>query len=215
MKRFRKAAAAALMLTVLCLAVVTCGAETKTMRPLMSGMLKDIIAGKTFTARLDGYATVEGSDEATLMFVVCERDHFDPAVIESLAVGDEIVSGKGITYPVNSVKADEFGFCVNRDDPLEEALFFFKDETGDYIATNETDFPFWHDVIAFEVRADSSLVYKDFSDPEADEPTELDFAELMRRILNEEVFLDENNTSITFDDQGRLTVLLQNYSPFN
>ncbi len=204
----------ALLLAAMLAFALAAGAET--LRPEMSVLLRELVAGKTFrNVRLTGCVMEDGAGRATLTFALCERERFPAAQVEALVPGDTIVAG-GDIYTVRSVMDDEWGRIVNEGDPDEGCLIFDRhEEDGVYTATTDTDNPMWQTAVSITCEADGSLVYLDFSDPEDDEPIVLGFGELMRRIENEEIFLDENNTTITFDENGKLTELLQTYSPWN
>ncbi len=196
---------------VLCLSAA---AAAQTAEPAPSELLKKIVAGQTFTARLTGYGW-GGEGAIELTWLLCEREKYPAEEIESLQAGDQILAG-GTGYPVYTVTADEWGFFINEGNPQDaEALILTKNDDGDYTATNDTDNPFWQGTVTVEVKADPETPYLDWSDPEADQPVELTLKDMFERVVNDEIFLDENNTEITFDDDGNLESVLQRYSPWN
>ena len=196
---------------LLCLSLC---ASAETVRSLPSGDLASFVAGRTFTVRASGFATSEGADHATLSFTICERERFDAAAVEALKTGDEVETADGQVFQVTSIRADEFGFYLNEDNPYESQLIFTRQEDGSYTLTNENDYPFWRETFSFDVPADAGLVYLDWSDPEAEEPVRRTLADYIADYQDDTLF-DANNTQITFDESGRLTQLLRNYSPWN
>ena len=126
---------------------------------------------------------------------------------------DEIVYGNLSKTPVASVLTDEFGVTINVDTPYT-AVYFYELENGSYIAIDEDEHAHWHELFTLSVPADSGVIYRDWSDPEADVPTDRTFAELVEDIANDVLFYEEN-TTVTFDDAGKLIIVLRNYSPWN
>ena len=57
-------------------------------------------------------------------------------------------------------------------------------------------------------------IFRDFSDPEAEEPTDRTLNDFLK-MVSEEVSFNEDNTEITFDENGHLAVLLYKYTPWN
>ena len=187
-------------------------ASGKTVQPVMPEAFRALVAGKTFTARLMGYGWGDDPDSAVLTWQISEREAYPAEEIESLQPGDTIVAG-GERIPVASVRWDEWG-CVVSDAAEWSVLNLSKRDDGLYVATTDTDNPFWRPVFTIEVPADASLRYLDWSG-DTEEPVELTVRELKARLAGDEIFLDENNTEITFDEDGNLSVILQRYSPWN
>ena len=193
---------------------VTLAASAQTVQPQTSPLLLKLLAGNTFSARLNGCTfSDENMSDAMLEITIYERDEFAAEDIQKLQVDDEIIYGDQSKAPVLSVLADEFGITINIDTPYL-AVYFYELENGSYIAIDEEEHTYWHEVFTLSVPADSSVIYRDWSDPEADTPTDRTFAELVEDIANDVLFYEEN-TNVTFDDAGRLTVVQRNYSPWN
>jgi len=202
------------LLASMLLVFLAAGTLAQDVRPIPSEQFLNLVAGKTCPVRVSGYGTCgEEADivSASLSLTVCERDRFDPKVIESLQAGDVIHFGNGETVSVKEVASDDTGLTVKSED---EAYYFFKDEAGTYIATNETDNPYWKDVFTVEVPLEKEVVFRDFSDPEAKEATVLGFRELLQK-LTDGVSFQPYNAQVTFDENGKLTVFEYTYSPWN
>ena len=208
------------IIAALCVALIACmalaaSAET-VVRPQSDGIVKDLVAGKTFAARVNGYATFGEAPNARyeLSLVLCERERFAASDIENLKPGDELICARG-AYTVKAVNVDEYGYyIIDTTDYYDESLSCYKNEDGTYTISNQNDYPFWRDAVSFDIRLDSDLVYSDWSDPEADEPTKRTVDELMKEVTDDRLF-DANNTKVTFDENGKLTIFECTYSPFN
>ena len=206
----------ALMLA--CLAAVAC-AETPVSnlyRPETSETLKALVGGKTFEARITGWESAGEDEDArfSIMVTVCERDRFDPAAIENLKAGDIICFGDGTATMITEVSADEFGVLVKGSN--YDGYSFFKAEDGTaYIATTDTDNPFYTEVFTFSVPLEKDISFLDWSDPEnLDEPVKLGYDELVSHLV-EGTYFAPFNTKVTFDGNGKLTEFLYTYSPWN
>ena len=196
---------------VLCMSAA---AAAQTAEPAPSELLKKMVAGQTFTARLTGYGW-GGGDVIELTWLLCEREKYSAEEIEALQPGDQIVAG-GTSYPVHTIIADEWGFFINEGDSQgADVLILTKNDSGEYTATNETDNPFWLGTVTVEVLANPDAPYLDWSNPEAEQPVALTLKDMIERVSNDAIFLDENNTEITFDAEGNLESVLQRYSPWN
>ena len=202
-------------LAAACMLALSVGSvSAQTVRPLVPEDYKSLVAGKTFTASLNGYGWGEDiTDNLQMTWRISERETYAAETIESLQPGDELYAGNG-RYTVGKIEQDEWGYVVT-DEEGWTTLSFIKGEDGRYRATTENDNPFWTGVFTVEVQVSDSLRYLDWSDPEAEAPVELTVRELMERVSADEILLDENNTQITFDEEGRLSVVLQQYSPWN
>ena len=205
--------AVALLLCVM-LAGLSSVAGAQSVSPVSSLLLRQIVAGKTFTARLAGYAWWGDETEMILIFTLCERESYEKDQIESLQEGDEITVG-GFPYQVATVENDDGLIVVTVSGMLPETFHFWPGEDGYYTVTTDTDDPFWQGNITVECPVSPNAVYQDWSDGGAEAPVTHKISELMERLMNEEVFLDENNTEITFDETGSLSVVLQHASPLN
>ncbi len=177
--------------------------------------LKALIGGKSFDA---GIAAPEftGEDEdakLTVLVTIYERDRFNPEAIDQLAVRDIVSFSNGTTFMAMEVVRDEYGVMVT--DGSGEGYSFFKDEDGNYIATTDTDYPFWAEVCSIKVPVGKDVVFLDWSDPEnLEEPVKLGYDEFVDCLLNGTSFTP-NNTKLTFDENGKLVEILYNYSPWN
>ena len=178
-------------------------------------LLKALIGGKSFEARISGWSSVGEDEDAdfALDITVCVRDRFDLAAIDGLAVHDILSFGDGTVFMVMEVIRDEFGVIVT--DAYGNGYSFYKSEDGAaYIAATDTDYPFYTPVFTFTVPLERDIVFLDWSDPESMEPVKLGFDELIALIQDWTDF-SPYNTKVTFDENGNLVELLYSYSPFN
>jgi hypothetical protein len=184
--------------------------------PNTSETLKALIGGKTFEAGITGWESVGEDEDArfSLLITVYERDRFDPAVIENLAEHDILRFGDGTAIMVMEVIRDEFGATVK--DGFDNSYYFFKAEDGDaYIATTETENPFYTEIFTVKAPLEKDVSFLDWSDPENLEgPVELGFDELLDHLLEGTNF-SPYNTRVTFDENGKLVEFLYSYSPWN
>ena len=199
-----------LMMTCMLLMTVT-AASAQTAAPVIPELLRDLVAGKTFIARMEGYASDEEMEHATLYFQVCEQESYKPEEIEALQAGDTILIG-GAPFVIKEIKQDEFGYEFTGE---SYTIFLSKNEKGLYNAVTDTENRFYKNVFAIEVPAASSLRFLDWSDPEAEAPVKMTCKDLLTRYMNNEIHSTEDNTEITFDADGNLTEVIYRYSPWN
>ena len=205
-------------LMLVCLAAAACAEApvSNLYKPETSGTYIALVAGKSFEARITGWESTGEDEDAkfAVMVTVCERDRFDPAVIENLKVGDIISFGDGTTAMIMELESDEFGVRIK--DGFEMGYCFFKDEDGAaYIATTDTDNPFYTEIFTVRVPLEKDVSFLDWSDPEnLDEPVKLGYDELITH-LTEGTSFAPYNTKVTFDENGKLVEFLYNYSPWN
>ena len=153
-----------------CALVLACFAATASaselIKPNTSETLKNLIGGKTFNAKITGleYTGQDEDTKFTVSVTVCERDRFDPAVIENLKDHDILTFGDGTAAVVMEAVTDEYGVTVKGG--MDDAYNFYKDEDGTYIATTETDNPFWTEIFTVKVQLPKDIRFLDWSDPE-------------------------------------------------
>lgn len=186
-------------------------ASALTTKPVMPEMLHDLVAGKTFKARMEGYATDEEMKDVTLYFSVYEQESYPADEVEKLAAGDTIVIG-GEEFAIRKIETDETGYKVTG--PWY-TIYLSKNDKGLYTAITDTENRFYKNVFAIEVPAASSLRFLDWSDPEAEAPVKMTCKDLLTRYMNNEIHSTEDNTEITFDADGNLTEVIYRYSPWN
>ena len=135
-------------------------------RPNPSETLKALIGGKSFEAGITGWESVGEDEDAkfTINMTVYERDRFDAAVMENLAVHDILCFGDGTALMVMEVIRDEFGVTVK--DGFDNGYSFFKIEDGTYIASTDTDNPFYTEIFTVKVPLEKDISFLDWSDPE-------------------------------------------------
>ena len=211
------------MMTVLCALLLICFAAAASAeapvsnlyRPNTSETFKTLVGRKSFEAAItDVKSTGEDEDaKFTIAITVYERDQFDAAVIENLAEHDILCFGDGTAIMVMEVTRDEFGATVR--DGNNEGYSFYKMEDGTYVASTETDYPFYTEIFTVKVPLEKDISFLDWSDPEnLDDPVKLGFNELVDHLLEGTDFAPYN-TRVTFDENGKLVELLYNYSPWN
>ena len=212
------------MISILCALLLTCFAVAASAEAPVSNLytpnpsetLKALVGGKSFEAEITGLESVGEDEDArfTISITVCERDRFDPAIIDSLAERDIIRFGDGTSMMVMEVTRDEFGVTVK--DGFDNSIYFYKAEDGDaYIASTDTENPFYTEVFTVKVPLGKDISFLDWSDPEnLDEPVKLGFDELLDHLLEGTSFAPYN-TRVTFDENGKLVEFLYSYSPWN
>lgn len=199
-------------LLLACVLVTALPAAAQTVEPGMQSILKDVVAGKSFSARLVGYGH---DDEGHFSFAwtLCEPERYPAEQIEALKKGDILVAG-GTYYTVASITADEEGYIVH-DDSFGD-LILYREEDGSYTAVDDTEHVSWTGTVTVDVSATAQTIFRDASNPDLDvEPVDGTPEDLIRRIDSEEIWLSEDNTVITFDENGELTLILYVYTPWN
>ena len=211
------------MMAILCAMFLACFAAaafaeapvSNLYRPNTSETLKALLGGKSFEASIAGWESAGEDEDAkfTLWITVWERDRFAPAVMENLAERDILCFGDGTAFMVMEVIRDEFGVTVK--DGFENGYSFCKTEDGTYIASTDTDNPFYTDIFTVKVPLEKDIRFLDWSDPENLEgPVKLGYDELLDHLLEGTSFAPYN-TRVTFDENGKLVEFLYNYSPWN
>ena len=183
--------------------------------PNAPAALRMLLGGNSFDAMITGWETTGEDEDAklTVLVTLCERDRFDPAVIDNLAERDIIRFGDGTTIMAMEVTRNDFGVHVK--DGNGDGYAFFKDEDGAYIAITETDYPFWTEVFSFKAPVGKDVSFLDWSDPEnLKAPVKLGYGEFLDYLLGGRSFT-ANNTRLTFDENGKLVEILLNYSPWD
>ncbi|MBO5534072.1 MAG: hypothetical protein J6B53_01535 [Clostridia bacterium] len=185
-------------------------ASALTSKPVMPELLHDLVAGKTFKARMEGYATDEEMKNVTLYFSVYEQESYLADEVENLAVGDTIVIG-GDDFVIRKIETDETGYKMTG----LYTIYLSKNDKGMYTAITDTENRFYKNVFSFEVQAAPDFKFLDSGDPEAEKPVELTIKELIDRYSDEQLNSMEENTVITFDDDGLVKQLEYLYTPWN
>ncbi len=185
-------------------------ASALTTKPVMPELLHDLVAGKTFKARMEGYATDEEMKNVTLYFSVYEQESYLADEVENLAVGDTIVIG-GDDFVIRKIETDETGYKMTG----LYTIYLSKNDKGLYTAITDTENRFYKNVFSFEVQAAPDFKFLDSGDPEAEKPVELTIKELIERYSDEQLNSMEENTVITFDDDGLVKQLEYLYTPWN
>ncbi len=207
------------LMAVLCALLLACAAVNgfadAVIRPNTSETFRTLVGGKSFEARIAGLESVGEDEDAkfSVIITICERDRYDAAQIENLAVHDVLYFGDGSGIAVMEVIPDEFGITVKGG--FGDAYNFTKGEDGCYTAATETDFPLWTEVLTVKVPLEKDICFRDWGDPEnLDAPVERGFDELLDALQSGTDFAPYN-TRVTFDENGRLVEFLYTYSPWN
>ena len=211
------------MMAVLCALLLVCFAVAASAeapvsnlyRPITSETFKALLGGKTFEAGISGMESTGEDEDAkyTVTVTVYERDRFEPAVIENLAVHDILCFGDGTATMVMEVIPDEYGAVVRGGN--DDIYSFYGMEDGTYVVSTDTDNPFYTEIFTVKVPLEKDISFLDWSDPEnADGPVKLGYDELLGHLLDGTNFAPYN-TRVTFDENGKLTELLYSYSPWN
>ena len=209
----KKTIAIVCALALACFAATASAAELY--RPNTPETLRNLLGGKSYVAEVTGVESTGEDEDAkfTVSVTICDRDRFDPAVIENLKDHDIIVFGDGTAAVVMEAVSDEFGVTVKGGEG--ESYSFFKDQDGNYIATTETDNPFYTELFTIKTELPKDISFLDWSDPEnLEEPEKKGFDELLS-LLHEGTNFAPYNTKLTFDENGKLTEFLYSYSPWN
>lgn len=203
------------VLAALCVLWTSLGAaQAVSVRPGLSALVRQMVAGQTFSARLTGYTWAGELSDVSLTFSLCEPETFLKEEIEALQEGDTVVVG-GFPYEVISIREEEGVITVNKGILSTDTLVFKPQEDGSYTVFTDTDVPFWRGSVTVSCPVSPDAIFLDWSDPGAVIPSTYGLEELMDRLIDDAIFLTPNNTEITFDEEGRLSVLLYRYSPTN
>ena len=211
------------LMAILCALLTICLAATalaeapvsNLYRPNTSETFTALVGGKSFEAGITGIESTSEDEDAkfTITITVYERDRFDASVIENLAKGDILCFGDGTAAMVMEVTCDEYGATVMGGN--NDGYSFYRMEDGTYVASTDTDYPFYTEVFTVKVPLEKDIRFLDWSDPEnLDGPVELGFDELLGHLLEGTSFAPYN-TKVTFDENGKLVEFLYNYSPWN
>ncbi|MBR5959963.1 MAG: hypothetical protein IKZ98_03135 [Clostridia bacterium] len=204
-------------LFLICLAIASSAEApvSNLYKPNVSETFKALVGGKSFDAAITNVESTGEDEDAkfTITITVYERDRFDPAVIENLTKHDILCFGDGTAIMVMEVIRDEYGTTVK--DGNDDGYSFYKTEDGTYIATTDTENPFYTEIFTVKVPLEKDISFLDWSDPEnLDGPVKLGFDELLGHLLDGTNFAPYNAT-VTFDENGKLVEFFYNDSPWN
>ena len=129
----------ALFLISALLISMTAGAYADTVEPIVPEALRNLVAGKTFTAFIDGFASDEDMEKATLYLQICEQETYVADEIESLEAGDILQTGSD-EFLIKAISQDEFGYELTGE---YNTLYLYKNEAGYYYAVTETENRFY------------------------------------------------------------------------
>ncbi len=199
----------ALLLTVLLLALACC-ASAQTVSALPSEILRTLVAGKIFDGTVSGYGF--NGETYNLNVTLYERVHVAAADLESLQAGDEMnLMLEFVT--VKTVEKDEFGYTVT--DEWNNVLNFYPDDDGSYYCVNDTEHTLMRPVIQFDCVLAKDFQFVDASDPDLDAEPVTGTVEDVVRGYEEGSYFTEENTILTFDENGALLTVMRVYTPWN
>ena len=183
--------------------------------PAASETFKALVGGKTFIARIAGWTTVGEDEDArmTLDIIISEPVHYT-AAIENLKPNDILALSPTNSVMITEVNADEFGgFSIK--DGFGNGYVLTREEDGCYGIRTETENIFYEDIFTVTVPLNKDISFLDWGDPEnLEAPVQKGYEELTDLLLEGTTF-DQDNTKVTFDENGTLTEILYTYSPFN
>ena len=206
------------VLMIACLAGSACAEETPSStlyKPAVSETFRALVSGKTFQARVSRKECYGEDEDAfyTITITACEETRFEAKDIEALKERDILAFAPGSSIMVMEKTADESGFRIR--DGNSVGYFFSRTGDGYYVARTDTDNLFYTEVFTITIPLGKDISFLDWSDPEnLEEPVKKGYAELLDLLLEDTNFAPFN-TSVTFDENGKLTELLYTYSPWN
>ena len=194
------------------LASLTVSASAQTVEPLMPELLRQVLAGKTFTARMDSYFFDESMEHIILGFQICEKETYPAEAIEALKPGDTILVG-GEEFLIKEFKQEDFGYEAVGE---TYSIILTKNDAGLYTAISDTETSFFKNLFLIEADVGGSdFRFVDASAGDDVPPTVLNVQEMVKKLSNGEIHSNEDNTKITFDENGKLVEFLYTYSPWN
>ena len=186
-------------------------ASAQTAKPVMPEILHDLLAGKTFRARMEDCFPDDDMNSVRFSFMICEQESYRAEDVESLTAGDTIVLGKE-HFVIKAMEQDETGYILTGEN---DTVYLIKNDREMYNALTDTENRFYKALFSVETVAAPAFRFFDYSDPEAEKPTELTIKDLLERYRNDIIVSTEENTVISFDNDGNLIRLEYHYTPWN
>lgn len=185
-------------------------ASAQVFAPLHSKTLCQLVGGKTLVCAVSGYSFTD-TDGYALDVVLMERALFSAEAVEAVRPGDILHLGWN-DFTVKSVEKDEYGFAFK--DEWDAQVFFYPNEDGTYFCMDDMEHTLWVRVLQFEAAAAEGFVYVDASEPDAD-PVNRAMEDVISGYEEYPGYFNEENTYITFDENGAILELKRVYSPWN
>lgn len=169
------------------------------------------LAGKTYCALMGNY----NEEKNTVSMTLKESVKLSAEDAEAIVVGDKVVLGPE-TVDVETVEVNEYGDIV-----LNDEVYLVKQDSGEYTAKYYGDEEILQIVIATEVEIPETAVFLDNVAPETfemlDEPvqhTAKEFIEMLTAHDDADVGFTSDNVTVTFDEDGVLTLINRFYAPW-
>ncbi len=171
-----------------------------------------IVAGKTLPCAVHGF-DFDGNT-CSLYIYVFDRARFSAEDVKSLQPGDSLASGGWYIFGLKEIEPDEFGVKIV--DESGSAFFLYPDEDGSYYLVDEIEHTLYLHMTSFYFLLADDFVYVDDSDPDLEaEPVTGTVEDVMKGCQEESSFFNEENTRITFNENGEITELRRIYTPWN
>ena len=204
------------VLSVLCALMVICLAASafaaSVVMPETPQLLKDMVGGKSFDVEMVGLG-VTGEDEdskVTATLALCEYKYFDAATVEALQEGDIVRISFDEGFMIMELTKNEDGDILVKAGDGEGYLFNKID--GRYLLTTETNYPIWARLFMMDVPIEKDVKFVDWT---GEEPVEKGYDELIELLTSEGVNISPYNTTISFDENGKMVEFKYVASPFN
>ena len=169
----------------------------KTVSPAPSALITQMVADKTFFARLIGYGWSEYDDSYSYSFTLCEPLLFSTEDIEALEKGDKIRM-RFDTYTVVKLQTEDGLITVTPKEPWLETLALSKTEDGAWYTVETGNGPMMLDALSVDCDASADFVYRGAAGET------LTPKELMEKIWLEHFDLSDEILTIAFDGAGML-----------
>lgn len=204
------------VLSVLCALMVICLAASafaaSVVMPETPQLLKDTVGGKSFDVEMVGLG-ITGEDEdskVTATLALCEYKYFDAATVEALQEGDIVRISFGEGFMIMELTKNEDDDILVKTGDGEGYLFSKID--GRYLLTTETNYPLWARLFMMDVPIEKDVKFVDWT---GEEPVEKGYDELIELLTSEGVNISPYNTTISFDENGKMVEFKYVDSPFN
>ena len=204
------------VLSVLCALMVICLAASafaaSVVMPETPQLLKDTVGGKSFNVEMVGLG-ITGEDEdskVTATLALCEDKYFDAATVEALQEGDIVRISFDEGFMIMELTKNEDGDILVKTGDGEGYLFSKID--GRYLLTTETNYPLWARLFMMDVPVEKDVKFVDWT---GEEPVEKGYDELIELLTSEGVNISPYNTTITFDENGKMAEFKYVSSPYN
>ena len=204
-------------LSVLCLVLAVCLAASacaaSVVMPDTPQMLKELVGGKSFIVDKVGMGSTGEDEDAkyTVTLALAEYKWFDAATVEALQVGDIVRISPTEGFMIMELTKNEDGDVIAKGGD-GEAYLFSKREDGRCLLMTEFNYPIWANLFMMEVPIEKDIKFIDWT---GEEPVEKGYDELIELLVIEDANIAPYNTTVTFDENGKMTEFKYVDSPFN